>query len=260
VFKAFRGGRGQREPVHALHSVSLSVCAGESVGLVGETGSGKTTLGRCVVGLERPDAGTITVDGIPSHALSALTRSQIERLRRTVQMVFQDPYSSLNPARTVGESLREALRRTDAPSRRHGPSVGALLERVGLPAAYERRKPAALSGGERQRVAIARAIAVRPQLVVCDEPVSALDVSVQAQILNLLADLREQLDLSLLFISHDLSVIRQVADRVYVLFRGEIVEDGPTDVVLDSPRHPYTRQLVEAVPRADGSWLQARPA
>src|SRR4029077_18280925 len=169
-----------------------------------------------------------------------------KRLRRTVQMVFQDPYSSLNPVRTVGAVLREALAVVERP----GSSVTELLELVGLPEAYQRRKPAALSGGERQRVAIARALAVQPKVLVCDEAVSALDVSVQAQLLNLLAQLRDELGLSYIFITHDLAGVRQAVDRVYVLYRGEVVETGPFDQVLDRPSHAYTSRLVESVPGA----------
>ena len=166
-------------------------------------------------------------------------------------MIFQDPYSTLNPARTIDATLREAIAA--------GPDskmlVDGLLDRVGLPAVYAQRKPAALSGGERQRVAIARALALHPRLIVCDEPVSALDVSVQAQILNLFKRLREELGISYLFITHDLAVVRQVVDRVYVLFQGEVVESGHVDVVLDAPSHPYTRRLVESVPRDEPGWL-----
>ena len=168
------------------------------------------------VGLERPDSGTIEIAGIRADDIERLRRAERHALRRTIQIVFQDPYSSLNPVRTVGAVLREALAVAEQPPDR----VDALLEQVGLPADYQARKPAALSGGERQRVAIARALAVQPRVIVCDEPVSALDVSVQAQILNLLARLREELGLSYLFITHDLAVARQAVDRIYVLYRG----------------------------------------
>jgi len=219
---------------------------GESVGIVGESGSGKTTLARCLLGLERPDDGEIVVAGIRAENIAALDTATRRRLRQAIQIVFQDPYSSLNPVRTIGAALGEAL----AVAGRPASGVGALLNQVGLPAEYQARKPAALSGGERQRVAIARAIAVQPKVIVCDEPVSALDVSVQAQILNLLARLRDQLGLSYVFITHDLAVARQATDRVYVLYRGELVESGPVDDVLDRPAHAYTRRLVESVPGA----------
>jgi peptide/nickel transport system ATP-binding protein len=177
------------------------------------------------------------------------------RVRGTIQMIFQDPYSSLNPVRTVGSTLKEAL------SVRTGRETGLdrrmaeLLERVGLPASYAGRKPIALSGGERQRVAIARALAVTPKVIVCDEPVSALDVSVQAQILNLFKSLRNDFGMSYLFITHDLAVVRQVVERIYVLYRGEVVEAGPVDDVLNNPKHPYTSRLLDSVPRSEADWL-----
>jgi peptide/nickel transport system ATP-binding protein len=233
-------------PVVALGDVSVDLYEGESVGIVGESGSGKTTLARCLLGLEQPDSGTIEIAGIRAESIRALRPADRRRLRRTIQIVFQDPYSSLNPARTIGSVLREALTVAEQPP----DTVGRLLAQVGLPAAYQARKPAALSGGERQRVAIARALAVQPRVIVCDEPVSALDVSVQAQILNLLAGLREELGLSYVFITHDLAVARQAVDRIYVLYRGEVVESGAAHDVLDRPAHVYTRRLVESVPGA----------
>jgi len=243
--------RGARHDVSALRAVSLEVREGESVGLVGESGSGKTTLARCVVGLEKPTSGRITVNDVDITDFAQLTSQQRRQQRRSVQMIFQDPYSTLNPARTVEATLREAIAA--------GPDsetlVDGLLDRVGLPAVYAQRKPAALSGGERQRVAIARALALHPRLIVCDEPVSALDVSVQAQILNLFKHLRDELGISYLFITHDLAVVRQVVDRVYVLFQGEIVESGHVDAVLGAPSHPYTRRLVESIPRDEPGWL-----
>ena len=219
----------------ALDAVDLTVAPGEAVAVVGESGSGKTTLARIVVGLEPADAGDVTFR--PGSGKFHARRAQI---------VFQDPYSALNPSKSVGSSLRDALRAGG----RDSSEVPELLKMVGLPAHYARRRPKALSGGERQRVAIARALAVRPELLVCDEPVSSLDVSVQAQILNLIADLRESLDLSVLFISHDLAVVRQVADRVYVLYQGRLVESGAADAVLSSPSHDYTRLLLRSLPGA----------
>jgi peptide/nickel transport system ATP-binding protein len=232
--------------VVALDGVSMELGEGESVGIVGESGSGKTTLARCLLGLERPDSGVIEIAGIHAENIAALDTATRRRLRQAIQIVFQDPYSSLNPVRTIGAALGEAL----AVAGRPISGVGALLDQVGLPVEYQARKPAALSGGERQRVAIARALAVEPKVIVCDEPVSALDVSVQAQILNLLGRLREQLGVSYVFITHDLAVARQATDRVYVLYRGELVESGPVDDVLDRPAHAYTRRLVESVPGA----------
>jgi peptide/nickel transport system ATP-binding protein len=247
-------GAGHYDEVVALNGVSLDIGEKESVALVGESGSGKTTFGRCVVGLEKPTSGSISVAGTVAtdHSLSA---ADLAGLRRTVQFVFQDPYSSLNPALTIGQALAEVIA-AHRPMKRHiNRDVEELLARVGLPCDYKSRKPVALSGGERQRVAIARALAVRPKLLICDEPVSALDVSVQAQIINLFAQLREELGMSYLFISHDLAVVRQVAERAYVLCKGEVVETGTVDKVLDAPTHPYTKELIDAVPRTDGGWL-----
>lgn len=248
------GGNSGRTTVHALSKVTLEVAASESVGLVGESGSGKTTLGRCLVGLETPTHGQLTIDGLSAANYGSLSGSDRMRLRLTVQLIFQDPYSSLNPARTIGFTLKQALRAGGA-GRGSAVSTAALLERVGLPAEYARRKPIALSGGERQRVAIARALAVRPRLIICDEPVSALDVSVQAQILNLFKELRDESDIAFLFITHDLAVVRQMTDRVYVLYRGEVVESGAVDDVLDHPQHPYTARLVASIPQSSPDWL-----
>jgi peptide/nickel transport system ATP-binding protein len=234
----------------ALSQASVDVYPGESVGLVGESGSGKSTLARCLVGLEHPSGGTVTVGGVDATDFKLLGEHDLRLVRRTVQIIFQDPYSSLNPARTVGATLSEALEIS-----LEGGTINELLELVGLPAAYARRKPAALSGGERQRVAIARALAVRPRLLICDEPVSALDVSIQAQILNLFRELRSELGIAYLFITHDLAVVRQVAERVYVLYRGNIVEEGAVDAVLDEPGHEYTRRLVASVPTSQPDWL-----
>ncbi|MHB8643878.1 MAG: dipeptide ABC transporter ATP-binding protein [Gaiellaceae bacterium] len=244
---ADRSGGGQ---VHALGGVSIEVGRNESVGLVGESGSGKTTLGRCLVGLERATSGTVFVDGIDASDLGSLSRDDRVRVRQMVQIVFQDPYSSLDPMQTVGSALKEVLSFNGFPRDGADERVRELLTLVGLPAGYAGRRPAALSGGERQRVAIARTLAVSPQLVVCDEPVSSLDVSVQAQILNLFRTLRTEFGLSYLFISHDLAVIRQVVDRVYVLYRGEIVEQGPVDTVLDRPQHEYTAKLIASIPKS----------
>ena len=231
-----------------LEGVSLRVGRGEAVGLVGESGSGKTTLSRCVLGLETVTSGRVVLDGLDVTDYDRLSERDRRRARRAVQVVFQNPYASLNPARTVGGTLLEAVRLADVAERGASARVSELLERVGLPAGYAKRRPAALSGGERQRVAIARALAVEPQLLICDEPVSALDVSVQAQILNLLRDLQRERGLALLFITHDLAVVRQVADYLYVISHGTFVEQGPTPTVLDSPSHEYTRLLLKAVP------------
>ncbi|MDO9409014.1 ABC transporter ATP-binding protein [Patulibacter sp.] len=243
--------RSRRDaPMQALRGIDIDIGPGESVGIVGESGSGKTTLGRCLTGLATPSGGSLEIDGTDAIAYAACSRDERRKLRSAVQMVFQDPYSSLNPSRTVGAALGEAL------AVRYGKDVGperigALLDRVGLPAGYAERRPVALSGGERQRVAIARAIALEPRLLICDEPVSALDVSVQAQVLTVLRDVREELGLAYLFITHDLAVVRQIADRIYVMNKGEVVESGPTHEVLEAPQHPYTQRLVASVPGND---------
>ena len=238
--------------VRALKGVSLTVAAGESVGIVGESGSGKTTLGRCLVGLEVPDAGRITIDGIESAQVQDLSAQDRARLRRTIQMVFQDPYATLNPRHSVAKTLSESLRVAKYAGS-YATECTRLLQAVGLTSAYADRRPAQLSGGERQRVAIARALAVSPRILVCDEPVSALDVSVQAQVLNLLKDLKAQLGLSLLFITHDLAVVRQIADRICVIYLGEIVEEGPVDDILNAPKHAYTKRLVGSMTALQGA-------
>ncbi len=237
----------------ALAGVSVSIAPGEVVGVVGESGSGKTTLARCVAGLERPDTGTILLDGVDCSDYSRLGRTAVRQARRTAQMIFQDPYSTLNPARTIGAARSEALRADGRPAA--SGDVARLLESVGLGRDMAGMRPAGLSGGERQRVAIARAIAGEPRLLICDEPVSALDVSVQAQILGLLAELRERLSMAMLFITHDLAVVRQIADRLYVLEAGRCVETGSAEQVLDAPAHPYTRALLASVPDGSREWL-----
>jgi len=237
---------GRARTTVALQDVSFEIGAGESVGLVGETGSGKTTVARCILGLASPDSGELSLAGIDISQYRNLSKPRLRQARRLVQVVFQDPYASLNPALTIGSSLSEAL--AAGPDDGTRPAVAELLEMVGLPASYAGRRPAALSGGERQRTAIARAIAVRPRLLICDEPVAALDVSVQAQILELLRDVRARYGTSLLFITHDLSVVRQMTDRALVLRHGQIVESGATAAMLDNPQHPYTIRLIESIP------------
>lgn len=260
LVKIFAGHRGR--PTTALNGVAFTVGRNESVGLVGESGSGKTTLGRCVVGLETPTSGSIVLDGMAAQDYAAVNSDIRRTLRKTAQIVFQDPYSSLDPKQSVRSALMETLRVNgvdrDVARRR----VGELLSDVGLPAEYGPRMPAALSGGERQRVAIARALAVDPALIVCDEPVSALDVSVQAQILTLLQNIRRRTGVSYLFISHDLAVVRQIADRVYVLHHGSVVEQGSIDDVMDRPHHDYTKRLLASIPTSTtfSSKLTDRPA
>ncbi|SNR87734.1 dipeptide ABC transporter ATP-binding protein [Actinoplanes regularis] len=234
-----RGSLRKPPPIRAVDGVTLDVHAGETLGIVGESGTGKTTLARMMVGLTSPTSGSITFDGV-----------DIGRRRgRSVQMVFQDPLSSLNPRRTVGESIADPLRLRGVRDPRA--EVSALLERVGLAASEYDRYPHQLSGGMRQRVGIARAIAPAPRLIVCDEPVSSLDVTTQAQVLDLLEELRGELGLSLVFVSHDLAVLRRIADRVAVLKDGVVVEIGPTAEVYEQPRHAYTKELLAAVPVTD---------
>ncbi|SFY51676.1 dipeptide ABC transporter ATP-binding protein [Streptomyces sp. F-1] len=233
-------GRGRRA-FAAVDDVSLTVRRGETVGVVGESGSGKTTLGRMLVGLLAPTAGTIRYAGAAHTGVNP-----------AVQMVFQDPVSSLNPRRSVGESIADPLRaRGEKDEERIRRRVTELLERVGLEAAHHDRYPHEFSGGQRQRIGIARALAADPRVIVCDEPVSALDVTTQAQVVALLGELQRELGLALVFIAHDLAVVRQVSDRLAVMRRGRVVEYGPADEVYDSPREEYTRQLLAAVPSLD---------
>ncbi|MFF9000772.1 dipeptide ABC transporter ATP-binding protein [Streptomyces achromogenes] len=233
-------GRGKRA-FAAVDDVSVTVRRGETLGVVGESGSGKTTLGRMLVGLLEPTAGEIRYEGRPHTGVNP-----------AVQMVFQDPVSSLNPRRSVGESIADPLRaRGERDEERIRERVAELLERVGLDRAHYDRYPHEFSGGQRQRVGIARALAAEPRALVCDEPVSALDVTTQAQVVALLGELQRELGLALVFIAHDLAVVRQVSDRVAVMRRGRLVEYGPADEIYDSPREPYTQQLLAAVPALD---------
>ena len=230
--------------LRAVNDVSFTVAAGSAVGIVGESGCGKSTLANAIVGLIAPTAGAIRLDG------TALPRRRDRRMRRRIQMVFQDPGASLNPKMTIGDALSEVLTFHDL---RHGAAVrercAELLDLVELPASAFEARPSALSGGQRQRAAIARSLALEPDLLIADEAVAALDVSVQAAILNLLNDLRERLGLTMLFISHDLGVVRQVTNRVLVLYLGRVVEDQPTDALFTDPRHPYTQALLAAAPK-----------
>ncbi|CAH0175473.1 Oligopeptide transport ATP-binding protein OppF [Microbacterium oxydans] len=239
-------GSGRRRS-HAVTGVSFSVARGRTLGLVGESGSGKTTIGMAVLGLVPVVAGEIRFFGRPVHDLSARRRRELGKVR---QVIFQDPYSSLDPLRTIGYSLTE-------PARFHGMSASAALERarelvrkVGLDESALSRFPAQFSGGQRQRIAIARALMTEPEFIVCDEPVSALDLSVQADVMNLLTSLQKEFGLSLLFISHDLTIVRQISDDIIVLRAGEIVEAGPTEQLFADPRDPYTRALLASVPKA----------
>jgi peptide/nickel transport system ATP-binding protein len=251
--KTFDSERGRT--VRALEAVTIQVGEDEGVGIVGESGSGKTTLARVLVGLEQATSGSLTIDGVDATDWSRLSRADLRKIRSTVQMVFQDPYSSLNPMRSIGSTLAEAVRIHSSEGTDVDAEVDRLLSAVGLPTSLSRQRPAALSGGMRQRVAIARALAARPKIMICDESVSALDVSVQAQILNLLGRLRAEHGIGYLFITHDLSVVRQVTERLYVMQKGRVVESGATDLVIGSPSHPYTAELLASAPRPEPEWL-----
>ncbi|MGO1849972.1 ABC transporter ATP-binding protein [Microbacterium sp.] len=231
----------------AVSDVDFSLSSGQTVGLVGESGSGKSTVARTVIGLIRPTSGRILFEG---QDISGYSTRQLKMVRRDMQIVFQDPYDSLNPRLTVGDIIAEGWRiHPDiVPRGRWAAETKALLEKVGLNPDYSDRYPHQFSGGQRQRIGIARALALRPKLIICDEAVSALDVSVQAQVLNLLGDLQRELNLAYLFISHDLSVIEHICDRVLVLNRGVVVEEGRTAELFENPKDEYTKRLFAAVP------------
>ncbi|MGR3480090.1 ABC transporter ATP-binding protein [Salipiger marinus] len=240
-------GQTPKRTVHALTDVSLEVARGEVLGIVGESGCGKSTLGRIVAGIYAPSDGAVTLDGAP---VARESRGTVDKLTTRVQMIHQDPFASLNPRMKVGETIAEGPRQhglIPAPDLRD--RVAALLSQVGLEPAYADRLPHQFSGGQRQRIAIARALAMQPDLLVLDEAVASLDVSIQAQVLNLFLDLRRDLDLTALFISHDLSVVRHVSDRVAIMYLGRVVELAPVAPLYDAPQHPYTQALFASVPR-----------
>jgi oligopeptide/dipeptide ABC transporter ATP-binding protein len=243
-------------PVRAVDGVSFEAARGETLGLVGESGCGKSTVGRTILRLQEPTAGKAFFEGADVFALD---REELRRLRRRMQIIFQDPYGSLNPRMRIGDAVAEGIEihqlATGGEVRRR---VAALLEEVGLDPGYARRYPHEFSGGQRQRIGIARALAVEPAFIVCDEPVSALDVSVQAQVVNLLSDLQQRRALSYLFIAHDLAVVRQIAQRVAVMYLGRIVEEGSTEALLSRPSHPYTVALLSAAPEPDPESVKRR--
>jgi oligopeptide transport system ATP-binding protein len=245
--------------VKAVDGVSFRVARGETLGLVGESGSGKSTLSRTVLQLLKPTSGSVLFEG---REIAGLSRRQMRPLRREMQMIFQDPFASLNPRKRAGQIVADPMRQLgESPSRTElRGRVQELLERVGLAAEHYDRYPHEFSGGQRQRIGIARALALKPKLIVADEPVSALDVSIQAQIVNLLRDLQDEFGFTYVFVAHDIGVVRHVSDRIAVMHEGRIVEEGSADRVCDSPRDPYTKTLLAAVPIPDPRESRARRA
>ncbi len=243
--------------VKAVDGVSFTIAKGETLGLVGESGCGKTTTGRCILQLERPTAGEIVFEGVN---LEKLDHRALGPLRQKIQVIFQDPYSSLNPRMKISEILGEPMKvhKIEADATRRRERIAELLGIVGLSARFADRYPHEMSGGQRQRVGIARALALRPDFIICDEAVSALDVSIQAQVINLLEDLRAQFDLTYLFIAHDLSVVHHLCNRVAVMYLGKMVELAESDELFDNPLHPYTQALLSAVPVPDPKVEQTR--
>jgi ABC-type glutathione transport system ATPase component len=253
----YRAKGWRSKPFRALTDINISIGQGETLGLVGESGSGKTTLGRAVLGLAPVTGGKVTFEG---QDISHATRRQRRVLSRDMQVVFQDPYTSLNPALEIGDILAEPLGVQGMEPAAAKKRVKELLDQVGLPSDAIHRLPREFSGGQRQRVAIARALALSPKLIVCDEPVSALDLSTQARVLDLFLQIQQDTGVSYLFVSHDLDVVRHISHRVAVMYRGEIVEQGPADVVTTDPEHPYTQRLLLASPVPDPDRQEKRRA
>jgi oligopeptide transport system ATP-binding protein len=256
--KSFSVAGAGKKKLCALDGITLDLARGKTLGLVGESGCGKSTLARTLLMLERPDSGTVRFDGIDPFSLRG---KDLLAFRRRVQMVFQDPYASLNARMSAGDIIAEPWRSHKGlyKSRRdRDMRVRGLLDLVGLGAKAADKYPQEFSGGQRQRIGVARALALDPDVIICDEPVSALDLSVQAQVLNLLNDLQGELGISYIFISHDLSVVRHVADRVAVMYLGRIIESGPTEAVFERPNHPYTAALMSAAPQLDGAHRKER--
>ena len=247
--------------VHAVKGVSFGLNKGETLGLVGESGSGKTTVGRAIINILRAMSYSVEISGevLYHHPdgvvnLAPLAKGAMRPYRTDIQMIFQDPYSSLNPRMTVGQIVEEPLKiHTRQTPRERRDRVGWLMQKVGLSPLYIHRYPHEFSGGQRQRIGIARALATNPKIIIADEPVSALDVSIQAQVVNLMQDLQEEFELSYIFIAHDLSVVRHISDRIAVMYKGEIVEIGEAENIYQRPQHPYSRTLLAAVPRPDPS-------
>ncbi|MBB3747650.1 oligopeptide transport system ATP-binding protein [Mycolicibacterium sp. BK634] len=256
--KSFHVAGGGKKKLCALDGITLDLARGETLGLVGESGCGKSTLARTLLMLEKPDSGSVQFDGVDPFSLRG---KDLLKFRRRVQMVFQDPYASLNARMSAGDIIAEPWRShpgTYRNRRERQTRVRGLLDLVGLGAGAADKYPQEFSGGQRQRIGIARALALDPDVIICDEPVSALDLSVQAQVLNLLNELQQQLGIAYIFISHDLSVVRHVADRVAVMYLGRIIETGPTEAVFDRPNHPYTAALMSAAPTLDGAQRKQR--
>lgn len=255
LIKHFNASKGlfkpKTETIYAVNNISFSINQGETLSLVGESGCGKSTVGKCLIGLEKPTSGEIIIDGIKT---TTSTKKDIKELRKKVQIIFQNPYSSLNPKMTVEEILKEPfIINTNLSKTEIKKELSTLLDITGLSTNFLSRYPHEFSGGQRQRIGIARALALRPEFIIADEPVSALDVSVQAQILNLLQDLKKELKLTYLFISHDLSVVNYISDRIAVMYLGEIVETASSDEIIHYPKHPYTRILLDSAPHINKS-------